>query len=72
MDLKDKIFKLSGDQPILTGGDNNTLKDEALSALTALGFPKSSVEKQIKSVMTSNNDVSSVKEVIKLVLKQMR
>jgi len=72
LDLKDKILKVSGDQPILSGGIDNTLRDEALSALVALGFPKNTVEKQLKSILSSNNDVSSVEEIIILVLKQMR
>jgi Holliday junction DNA helicase RuvA len=72
LDLKDKILKGSGDQPILIGNENNTLRDEALSALVALGFPKNTVEKQLKGILSANSDVSSVEEVIKLVLKQMR
>jgi len=72
LDLKDKIFKLHGDQPVLSGADNNTLKDEAMSALIALGFPKNSIEKQINSVLSSNGDLTAVEDVIKMVLKQMR
>lgn len=72
LDLKDKILKGSGDQPILIGNENNTLRDEALSALVALGFPKNTIEKQLKGIMSTHSDISSVEEVIKLVLKQMR
>jgi len=72
LDLKDKILKGSGDQPILVANDNNTLKDEALSALVALGFPKNTVEKQLKSILATNSDVNSVEDIIKLALKQMR
>ena len=68
----DKILKLSGDQPILVGGNDNTLRNEALSALVALGFPKNTIEKQLKSILSANADVDSVEDVIKLVLKQMR
>ena len=72
LDLKDKILKLNGDQPLLVGTQDNTLKNEALSALVALGFPKNTVEKQLKNIFTTNNDLSQVEDVIKLVLKQMR
>ena len=72
IDLKDKMIKLNGDQPILSGQNNNTLKDEALSALLALGFPKKSVETQIDKIVSSQPEVSQVEDVIKLVLKQMR
>jgi Holliday junction DNA helicase RuvA len=72
LDLKDKIIKISGDQPLIINESNNTLRDEALSALVALGFPKNSVEKQLNSVLSNNSDIDQVEDVIKLVLKQMR
>lgn len=72
LDLKDKMIKVAGDQPILADSSSNTLKDEALSALMALGFPKASVEKQINSILSSQPLLDSVEELIKLVLKQMR
>ena len=72
LDLKDKIIKISGDQPLIVSSSNNTLKDEALSALVALGFPKNSVEKQLKSILSANSDIDQVEDIIKLVLKQMR
>ena len=72
LDLKDKVIKISGDQPLLISESNNTVRDEALSALVALGFPKNSVEKQLNSILTTNSDIDQVEDVIKLVLKQMR
>ena len=72
LDLKDKILKISGDQPLIISESNNTLQEEALSALVALGFPKNSIEKQLKSVLSANSDVDQVEDIIKLVLKQMR
>lgn len=72
IDLKDKILKISGDQPLIMTDSNNTVREEALSALVALGFPKNSVEKQLKSVLSANSEIDQVEEVIKLVLKQMR
>jgi len=72
LDLKDKILKVSGDQPMLISTDNNTVKNEALSALVALGFPKNSVEKQLKSITAANPSIDQVEDLIKMVLKQMR
>ena len=72
LDLKDKIIKISGDQPLIMSESNNTVRDEALSALVALGFPKNSVEKQLNSILSTNSDIDQVEDVIKLVLKQMR
>ncbi len=72
LDLKDKILKISGDQPLIMSESNNTVRDEALSALVALGFPKNSVEKQLKSILSTNSDIDQVEDIIKLVLKQMR
>ena len=72
LDLKDKIIKISGDQPLIISESNNTVRDEALSALVALGFPKNSVEKQLNSILSTNSDIDQVEDVIKLVLKQMR
>ena len=72
LDLKDKILKISGDQPLIISDSNNTLQEEALSALVALGFPKNSIEKQLKSVLSANSEIDQVEDIIKLVLKQMR
>lgn len=72
LDLKDKVLKVSGDQPLLSGTVNNTIRNEALSALLALGFSKNSVEKQLKSIFSSTPEIEQVEDVIKLVLKQMR
>ncbi len=72
LDLKDKVLKVSGDQPMLVANQNNTLRDEALSALVALGFPKNMIEKQLKSILSTNPEADSVEDLIKLVLKQMR
>jgi len=72
LDLKDKMIKVAGDQPILSAAPNNTVMDEALSALIALGFPKASVEKHIKSILTKQPLLDNVEDLIKQVLKNMR
>jgi len=72
LDLKDKVIKDSGsEQVILLSPENNTIKNESLSALIALGFPKLVVEKHIKAVLEKNPDIGQVEDLIKQVLKQM-
>jgi Holliday junction DNA helicase RuvA len=71
LDLKDKIIKESGSDPVNIPTGNNILKSEALSALLALGFPKASVEKNINIVVNKNPNLGTVEEVIKMVLKNM-
>ena len=71
LDLKDKIFKDSADQTVIVPQHNNTVREEALSALMALGFPKASVSKSITQILNTHEGSPSVEELIKLVLKQM-
>lgn len=72
LDLKDKVIKESGsEQVILLSPANNTIRNESLSALIALGFPKIVVEKQINAVLEKNPDIGQVEDLIKQVLKQM-
>ncbi len=72
LDLKDKVIKESGsEQVILFSPESNTLRNEALSALVALGFPKPVVEKQIKTIIEKNPNIEQIEDLIKQVLKQM-
>lgn len=72
LDLKDKVIKETGsEQVVLMSPESNTIKNEALSAMIALGFPKVVVEKQIKVVMEKNPNIDAVEDLIKQVLKQM-
>lgn len=72
LDLKDKVIKESGsEQVILISPESNTLRNEALSALVALGFPKPVVEKQIKTIIEKNPNIEQIEDLIKQVLKQM-
>lgn len=73
LDLKDKVFKLQGSEDIaIVSGTDDTIKEEALSALVSLGFPKASIEKTITQTLKSNPEINQVEELIKSVLKQMR
>ena len=69
IDLKDKLGKepLSGELFVLP---NNTVREEALSALVMLGFAKASAQKVIDTVLKAKGEVT-VEELIKLSLKQL-
>ncbi len=75
LDLKDKIIKTSGLEPSaiskVGGSKTISIKEEAISALVALGFPKAGLDKHINAVLTKLPDISSVEDLIKNVLKQM-
>jgi Holliday junction DNA helicase RuvA len=72
LDLKDKVIKESGSEHVvLFSPENNLVKNEALAALIALGFPKPVVEKSIKFILDKNPNIEQVEDLIKQVLKQM-
>jgi len=68
VDLKNKLDEmvLDSDKSPLK---HNTLKDESLSALLALGFSKQMAEKGIKKVFTSKPEIDKVEDLIKEALK---
>lgn len=69
VDLKDKISK-TGVSDELFSGAYNTIKDESLSALIMLGFPKNISEKIVDKILAENNKIS-VEGLIKEALKSM-
>lgn len=69
IELKDKLGK-DTDISDFSFPQNNTTKEEALSALVMLGFAKNSVTKVIDKIFTANLD-ASVEDLIKLALKQL-
>jgi Holliday junction DNA helicase RuvA len=70
VDLKDKFGRIDGlEQNILTF-NNNTHRDEALSALLALGFTKNAVEKVLNKVLKAQPDLD-VEGLIKGALKNL-
>lgn len=70
LELKDKLLKPGESAEILSGGGGNTSRDEALSALVALGFNKATAEKAIAKVLKDGED-RSVEQLIKLSLKSL-
>jgi Holliday junction DNA helicase RuvA len=69
IDLRDKVGKVEGSDKINFKLDN-TIKDEALSALVMLGFPKNKVDKVITIILKENNELK-VESLIKEALKRL-
>ena len=68
IDLKDKITKSGDDNVLVTEINKN--REEALSALTMLGFKKVTVEKNIDKILKKEANLK-VEEIIKIALKQL-
>jgi Holliday junction DNA helicase RuvA len=68
IDLKDKISKSPQSKEFFLP-QNNTLRNEALSALIMLGFNKNSAEKAIEKVIKNEGVNFSLEELIKQALK---
>ena len=71
LDLKDKVAKEGLELTANTLVPNNALRDEALSALLALGFNKNVVTKQIDKALNSGKSIDQVETLIKAVLRQL-
>lgn len=69
LELKDKVGKASGDT-LLIPTLNNTLKEEALFALLALGFNKQAAEKVLAKLQAANTSWT-VEGLIKEALKML-
>ena len=67
IDLKDKLKKIDVQTEIFSA-PNNTIRTEALSALTILGFNKAAIEKALDKILKQNPD-ASVEALIKEALK---
>lgn len=72
LELRDKVKKdlyltsATPSQPVTSG---NTIRNEALSALTTLGIPRNVAEKSIDTVIKQQGSALSLEQVIKLALK---
>ena len=69
LELKDKVSFDDIDNDKFYDNMGNTLKDEALSALSSLGISKNIVEKHINNILQRNDDIS-LEDLIKEVLKR--
>ena len=71
IDLKDKVAKGISKSDLIFENTDNRIKDEALSALMALGFAKKLAENKIDKVLRNKPEISGVEELVKTALSQM-
>ncbi|GAB4497705.1 MAG: Holliday junction branch migration protein RuvA [Saprospiraceae bacterium] len=72
LDLKNKLTKEAPDGlPVLLPSFDNALREEALSALIALGFNRIAVQKALNQVLKESPNVGKVEDLIKLALKAL-
>lgn len=71
VELKDKISSVvvDNESPLFTAPDH-TVQDEALSALTMLGFNKAAIQKVLKKILSSSASFT-VESLIKEALKML-
>ena len=70
LELKDKLRKAAPDgTPTLTGMVNNTLRQEALTALMTLGIVRVAAEKSIDAVLRKSGNTISLEDLVKQALK---
>lgn len=69
IDLKDKLGKISETSQILLSPDN-TIRNEALSALVMLGFVKRDAEKAISKILQEQPE-ATVESVVKQALTRL-
>jgi Holliday junction DNA helicase RuvA len=71
LELKDKMKKgtFSGEIPNFPSPANNTIRNEALSALVTLGIPKNVAEKSIDTIIKQEGNQLSIEQLIKKALK---
>ncbi len=73
LELRDKLKKTSSPEGVNTlhSGSYSVMSDEALAALTMLGFQKVQAEKAIQKALRENHQIQSVEDLIKLSLKNL-
>ena len=69
LDLKDKVLKVLGDDEVFVS-QNNTNKEEALSALEILGYNRRQAVKVVEKILKEDPE-STVESIIKLALKKL-
>lgn len=69
LDLKDKILKVYGEDEVFVPQDN-TIKEEALSALETLGFARKQATRVVDKIM-KDSQAPTVESIIKMALKNL-
>ena len=70
LELKDKIAKGGGTETAIFPVKDNSIAEEAVTALVLLGFTKANVNKAVSAVIKENPD-ASLESIIKLALKKL-
>ncbi len=70
VDLKDKVSKY-GFSVQISGNQDNTIKNEALSALKVLGVDKKKAEETIEKILENDENSLTVEQLIKKTLKSL-
>jgi Holliday junction DNA helicase RuvA len=70
VDLHNKVGKIDGVIVEKIGGLHNTIRQDALVALSQLGLDKTKTEKMLDKILLTNGDLP-LEELIKQVLKQI-
>ena len=71
LDLKNKLLKSGGGMTVPAAAANNTMRQEALSALLSLQVNKIQAQKALNKILQSQPNVGSVEELVRLALKQL-
>ncbi|MDX1719112.1 MAG: Holliday junction branch migration protein RuvA [Salegentibacter mishustinae] len=69
LDLKDKILKVYGEDEVFVPQDN-TIKEETLSALETLGFARKQATRVVDKIMKDSTS-PTVESIIKMALKNL-
>ena len=72
LDLKDKMLKDSGEMPLtIAPSADNTLRQEALSALVSLQINRIQAQKVLNKILREKPELTSVEELIKLAFREL-
>lgn len=73
IDLQDKVGVDTGSTSTISeiSSPHNTIKNEALSALTSLGFDRKRVDKALDAIIQKSESVNTLEELIKKALKKL-
>ena len=71
LDLKNKLMKSGGEMTIPSSPANNTMRQEALSALLSLQVNKIQAQKALNKAVQAQPGIASVEELVRLALKQL-
>ena len=72
LDLKSKLSKEAPESPtLLPNMVDDSLREEALSALLALGFNRIAVQKALNAILREHPNTAKVEDLIKMALKAL-